>query len=542
MAREHVPALLVLKVLAAVAGAVALAVGVSQWVSWRLQDERILSLATAHAEDLASSYFDGLNTLMLSGAMERRAILRDKFRTRPEVAELRLVRGPALRAQFGTGHPDEAPRDALDRRALEGERIVRVSRRDGKRLLTVLTPLRATKSTRGVDCLACHQVRPGTVLGVVRLDYDLTEIDGARRRDHLLALALSIGLGALGLALAMLLLRRVVTRPLARLRASMSRVERDSDLTVRVADGGRDDLGATARAFDSMVGRFGAALAEVRGAAHRMEALAERFVQAARRTEEDAAEQETATTHLAGALAELAASAREVAGHTAEAASATHAAEGAAKEGRTAAEETVGAMTSLQERLGRSLERMDRVESTSQDIERILDLIHHLAEETDLLALNAAIEAARAGEHGRGFAVVADEVRALAGKTRRATEEIGHLIARLRDSVRDTADALRAAGEESDRSTERIRSGARVLEQVARSMERIAQMNDQIAGAVAQQRAVTEEMSGTVEGMRVRAARTSRDARSTLDAGKELAAMAATLSGLVARFRLRDET
>ncbi|WML38182.1 globin-coupled sensor protein [Neobacillus sp. OS1-2] len=78
------------------------------------------------------------------------------------------------------------------------------------------------------------------------------------------------------------------------------------------------------------------------------------------------------------------------------------------------------------------------LESSSQKITEVVQMVHAIANQTNLLALNSAIEAARAGEHGRGFSVIAKEVKKLA---ERAKDSIG-IIQKLVDSSQTYTDEV----------------------------------------------------------------------------------------------------
>lgn len=77
----------------------------------------------------------------------------------------------------------------------------------------------------------------------------------------------------------------------------------------------------------------------------------------------------------------------------------------------------------------------NRLQLEATEIDKLLNIINNMAEETNLLALNASIEAARAGESGRGFAVVADEVRKLADNTKLSLKNVNVVVRNFKDDI-----------------------------------------------------------------------------------------------------------
>jgi methyl-accepting chemotaxis protein len=86
-------------------------------------------------------------------------------------------------------------------------------------------------------------------------------------------------------------------------------------------------------------------------------------------------------------------------------------------------------------------ESLRDMDSRSQDIKNLVDLIKMISHRTSLLSLNASIEAARAGDAGKGFAVVAQEIRKLAEQVKDANDRISDRIAGILENIQSSSQA-----------------------------------------------------------------------------------------------------
>lgn len=229
------------------------------------QRDMINHLVEDQVTNFADSYFDTINTLMLTGGMGSRNIARNKLIARPEILDARIIRGENVTKFYGPGLEHEKPVDDLDHQALGGRVIKEYHHTSAGRVLTLLMPLRASKDYLGINCLNCHVVPEGEVLGVVRLDYSIAAMDAYQERQIWITVATNSILMLAVLLIIGVVMARMITRPLGLLSNAMKDVaEGHADFQHPITVKSRDEIGLLAGYFNVALGKFAGILENTR--------------------------------------------------------------------------------------------------------------------------------------------------------------------------------------------------------------------------------------------------------------------------------------
>ncbi|QMV61835.1 methyl-accepting chemotaxis protein [Pseudomonas berkeleyensis] len=334
---------------------------------------------------------------------------------------------------------------------------------------------------------------------------------------------------------------------LAMSRSIAGRLQQVVEVARRVADGrldskieqaGRDEIGVLLDAFITMQDRLREMIGQIRSGAEQLVASAQNISSASTQLSVSTQEQSHAASSMAATVEELTVSINHVADNANEAHGLSSESGRQSAEGGTVIQSTLSSMQRIADTVQGAAAQIAELGQHSDQISSIVNVIKEIADQTNLLALNAAIEAARAGEQGRGFAVVADEVRLLAQRTANSTQEITEMIKKIQTGTRNAVGNMEVGVQQVSSGVEQANQAGDAIVTIRAASERVVGVVDQISLALREQTVASQDVARNVERIAQMSMQNSEAVADTARTARDLQQLALSLERQVDHFKL----
>ena len=309
------------------------------------------------------------------------------------------------------------------------------------------------------------------------------------------AVLIGIAGGALAIGVALLLaymISRAVKSAMDQVIDSLREIAQgDGDLRSRITLSSHDEIGELARWFNTFIEKLQGVIARLLADMTRLDTMSNAMSGVEHQTERLLQTERQQILNVVDQVRVIADQVQQVADSAASASRSAQEVQDHSGLGKEAINRTIDRIDSLARQIGSAVDATQRIDHDSQNISSMVLVIKDIADQTNLLALNAAIEAARAGETGRGFAVVADEVRKLAEKTKKATVEVSEIMETLLGNTRSIVEVVSESQEKANETVHNVRETGQILDAMLQQVNRMSEMNGQIAASTEQQRKAT---------------------------------------------------
>ncbi|HRW23826.1 MAG TPA: methyl-accepting chemotaxis protein [Spirochaetia bacterium] len=284
----------------------------------------------------------------------------------------------------------------------------------------------------------------------------------------------------------------------------------EGDLTATMTGDYKGDFDILKTALNDTLAAINDLLGQVTMAVEQVTAGSQQVSQASQALSQGATEQ-------ASSLEEITSSVTEIAGQTRQNTENAVQVNGLAKTARDDAEQGNMQMKDL-------VSAMTDINTSAEEIRKIVKAIDDISFQINLLALNANVEAARAGKYGKGFAVVAEEVR--------------NLAVRSAGSVQETNKMVNEAISNIAKGNGLVEVTAKQLQSIVTGAAQVASLAEEVATAGKEQSQGLEQISTGLNQIDQVTQANTASAEESASAAEELSSQSQQLKAMLAKFKL----
>ena len=350
------------------------------------------------------------------------------------------------------------------------------------------------------------------------------------------------GLAVLLLILTVIVLTRVVSKPLKELSVLSIRIG-NGDLTTEIRQvSHNDEVGSLFQTFRTMTDNIRTMVKENKESVNLLSSASSEILAAATQVASSSVETATAVSQTTSTVEEV----RQISESSSAKAKAV--ADNAqktteiAQNGKKAVESLVEVVNNIRERVESIAESVVRLSEQGQAIGEIIASVNDIADQSNLLSVNAAIEAAKAGEYGKGFGVVAQEIKGLAEQSRQATMKVRSI---LLDVQKGTSAAVMAT-EQGNKAVEigvrQSREAGESIRLLADSVTEAAQAAIQIAASNQQQMAGISQVTTAMENIKQGSTQTAASTKQAEMAARNLNELAQKIKQMMEHYQTNKES
>ncbi len=382
----------------------------------------------------------------------------------------------------------------------------------------------------------------GTGLYIDDIDLEVAKERDRIKQDVFLTIAMQLGIAmavsVLLLVFATYFVNRFITGPLEAISKAMK--EFNNDLTITVPVTTDDEVGELAGWLNEHIAKLHEVIRMVSEVTGELHAHAGTISGTMNQQSSFAAELSSSVAEMTSTMEEFSSTASQIAQHSQGVVELADKTLADTRQGSEEVESLTAKINLINRDIQANLTEIVELGRKSKEINKIMEIINDIANQTRLIAFNAALEAASAGESGKRFGVVAVEIRRLADNVVESTAEIEGKITEILDAVNrlvmssEKTSVMMLQGQESSAHT------VTMLTDMVGGVEEATDAARQISLSIQQQQIASSQVVLSIREIEQGVRQSTDSARQTNIVASELAELSGKLKSLVKTFKIDE--